>query len=513
MKPYQLPPLLAGSLRSGLVVVLGVAFLLGPLGSTTYAAYLTWDPAATGGTAGGNGVWDSASWWTGSHTDVLWPSGTDAAFNGTAGTVSLVNPITAGNLSFITSGYLLTGNMLTLTGGSINVATGSATISSAIAGSGNSGLTQTGAGLLVLNGPASYTGPTTISSGSLMINNTDTTSSISVGLATVLGGMGSASSGTATFASSKGTLAPGYGGAGNLTLGGLNLGTLSNTVAVVVPTISDATSTPCVDVLGNLTYASGTIVNFNLSGGALSGSGSIPLLYAGSNISSLTSGISANKVKLTNQSSINGNGTLSLSVNAATGYLYLNYSGYSYLVWSGSGNGVWATGAQSPANWQLAGGTSGAANFTNNQAVVFSDTAAGTTVSVSGIVSPGSVTFNNNSLSYSLTGAGGIAGYTSLIMNGSGALTIGASNSYYGGTTINAGRLNIANSAALGGPTAASTYGTFAINGGTIDNASGAALTLPNYPIAWNAGFVERRFCLPWQQSLEPRFGRHDPRQ
>ena len=75
-------------------------------------------------------------------------------------------------------------------------------------------------------------------------------------------------------------------------------------------------------------------------------------------------------------------------------------------------------------------------------------------------------------------------------MNGSGAVTIATSNSYTGGTTINAGRLKIANSAALGGPTGASIYGTFTINGGSVDNASGGPLTLPNYPIAWNAGFV-----------------------
>ena len=76
-------------------------------------------------------------------------------------------------------------------------------------------------------------------------------------------------------------------------------------------------------------------------------------------------------------------------------------------------------------------------------------------------------------------------------MNGSGAVTIATSNSYTGGTTINAGRLNFANSAALGGPTTASVYGAFTINGGSVNNTSSSgALTLPNYPIAWNAGFV-----------------------
>ena len=141
--------------------------------------------------------------------------------------------------------------------------------------------------------------------------------------------------------------------------------------------------------------------------------------------------------------------------------------------------------------------------------MVFSDTAAGTTtISLSGSVSPASVTFNNNSLSYTLTGAGGIAGYTSLTMNGSGAVTIATSNNYTGGTTINAGRLKIANSAALGGPTTASTYGTFTINGGTIDNTSGGPLTLPSYPIAWNAGFV-----FPGSSPLNLGTGGRDPGQ
>jgi fibronectin-binding autotransporter adhesin len=466
----------------GMIVVLGLVFLIGPLGSLTHAAALSWDPNATGGTAlGGNGVWDAASWWS-SGSDGPWMPGADAYFGGTAGTVSLIDPVTANNLFFGASGYLVTGNTLTLTGGTVNVPTAlSATIGAGLAGSGNSSLTLTGAGALVLNGPASYTGPTTTSGGTLLINNTDTTSSISVGLATVLGGTGSASSATATFASTKGTLAPGYGGAGSLTLGGLNTGSASDVVSIIIPTISDATSVPAVNVIGNVTCAKPTNVTFYLTG-VLSGSGSIPLLYAGSGIMQL------NGAKF-NAQNITGGGSVTLSENAATGYLDLNYSGYTYLVWSGTGSGVWSTAPQSPTNWLVSSGSP--TNFTNNQAVVFNDAATATpAVSVSGNVAPASVTFNNNSKSYTLTGAGGISGYTGLVMNGSGSVTIGNSNSYTGGTTINAGRLNIANSAALGGPTTTNTYGAFTINGGSVDNTSSGPLALPNYPIAWNAGFV-----------------------
>ncbi len=460
------------------LAVVGLFFLLGPLGSVAHAAALSWDPSTTGGTAvGGSGVWDAASWWNGG--DGPWVSGSDAYFGGTPGTVTLVNPITANNLFFGTNGYLVTGNTLTLNGGAVNVTAGTATIGSAIAGNGNSGLTLTGAGLLALNGAAAYTGTTTISGGTLLINNTDTTSSISVGLASVLGGTGTASSATAKFASTKGTLAPGSGGAGSLTLGGLDTGLSTDVVSIIIPTISDATTVPAVDVIGNLTCAAPTKVTFYLNG-ALSGSGSIPLLYAGSGISSLNGAHF-------NAQSITGGGSVSLSISG--NYLNLNYSGYNFLIWSGTGSGVWAAGSQSPTNWLSSGG--GTANFSSNQTVVFSDSAAGTTtVSISGNVSPASVTFNNNTLSYTLTGTSGISGYTGLTMNGSGAVTIATSNSYTGGTTINAGRLKIANSAALGGPTTGGIYGTFTINGGSIDNTSGGPLVLPNYPIAWNAGFV-----------------------
>ena len=42
-------------------------------------------------------------------------------------------------------------------------------------------LLPTGTGVLTINGPASYTGPTNVSSGTLLFNGPDSTSSISVG--------------------------------------------------------------------------------------------------------------------------------------------------------------------------------------------------------------------------------------------------------------------------------------------------------------------------------------------
>ena len=51
-------------------------------------------------------------------------------------------------------------------------------------------------------------------------------------------------------------------------------------------------------------------------------------------------------------------------------------------------------------------------------------------------------------------------------MSGTGTVTIANANSYYGGTTLNAGQLNINNASALGS-------GPLTIDGGTLGNTSG----------------------------------------
>ncbi len=76
-------------------------------------------------------------------------------------------------------------------------------------------------------------------------------------------------------------------------------------------------------------------------------------------------------------------------------------------------------------------------------------------------------------------------GVISLVKSGSGSLNITRINSYTGGTTLNAGTLNIGNTFALGvGPL---TIGGISI----IDNISGAALSLDSVSKqSWNADFT-----------------------
>ena len=97
------------------------------------------------------------------------------------------------------------------------------------------------------------------------------------------------------------------------------------------------------------------------------------------------------------------------------------------------------------------------------------------------------MTFNNSTgVTYAVasTGGFGIAGTGSLTKGNTGVVSLNTSNSYTGGTTLNAGTLNLGNAAALG-------TGTFTINGGTFDNTTGALAQLAaNNALAWAGDFT-----------------------
>lgn len=147
---------------------------------TANAALLTWD--GNGATApnpnGGTGAWEAgttSTWWNGSE-NVTWPAagGTDddAVFGNTAGTVSIAaGGVTANDLTFDTSGYIIQGGALTLNGANPVIATASgvsATLNSAVAGS---GIIKTGVGTLVLGGANPSLTGITVSQGVLSIPN------------------------------------------------------------------------------------------------------------------------------------------------------------------------------------------------------------------------------------------------------------------------------------------------------------------------------------------------------
>ncbi len=147
-----------------------------------HAAAVQWDVNGAAVGAGGTGAWNTSSaFWFDGGSYAAWSNAAlnDAVFAGTAGTVTLSTGVTVHNLQFDTTGYIVTGNTLTLGGVSPTasvVSGGTATIGSILAGT--NGLTQAGPGTLVLTATNTYTGGTTVSGGMLQIGNGGTGGSV-----------------------------------------------------------------------------------------------------------------------------------------------------------------------------------------------------------------------------------------------------------------------------------------------------------------------------------------------
>lgn len=125
----------------------------------------------SGAGLGGTGAWDSGGpkWYDGTN-NAAFTSGSNVVFGGTAGTVTFTAPQSVTSIEFQTTGYTLSGSMLTLLAPTISTDAGvTATINSPIAGS--SGLIKNGPGTLNLQAGSTYTGNTTINEGVLGILN------------------------------------------------------------------------------------------------------------------------------------------------------------------------------------------------------------------------------------------------------------------------------------------------------------------------------------------------------
>ena len=325
-----------------------------------------------------------------------------------------------------------------------------------------SGLTKIGGGTLALSGNSAYTGPTAVNAGTLsLIGSLASGSNVAVANNATLAGSGTAN-GTVSVASG-GTIANGVAGSSaTFTVGGLSfdagsVATLrssgaaaTNAVTVVGTLTSPGSGTATINALSPTTaYVNGTTYNLigygTLAGGGLGG------LALGT-----VAGLSSRQ-----------SGTLGDSGSAIT--LTINGDAPK---WTGAYSNVWSTATlPSPKNWKLiTAGTE--TDYIEADSVLFDDTAATTSVNIAtNDVSPSSVTFNNATTNYTISGGFGIAGSGSLVKNGSGTVTLLTSNGYSGVTTINAGTLQIGN-----GTTDGSIANTASItdNGALVYNRVGA---------------------------------------
>jgi autotransporter-associated beta strand protein len=367
--------------------------------------------------------------------------GGTAAFNFNGGTLRA-----AGN----------TANFIQLGGASqsANVMDGGAIIDSAgfdvgipqtLVAGGTGGLTKIGNGTLTLSGGYSYTGPTKVRGGTLVLDAAQVSSSSSA--LTV-------SNATLTISLNNGTsilYAGGVSFIGNSVLN-LNFGT------------GTAPSARAIDATGQIVSNTGGTTVINITGPLLV-VGQYPLIYTGGSVPTnnfvlgpLPTGMVAHLVD---------SGTaLELAITQA---------GQS-LTWYGAdalGNPLTTWNINTSSNWN--GGTKKYLQYSGNSYgdnVTFDDSVypGNTSITLNDRVVPSTVLFSSFSQAYSLTGSGGIDGAVAVEVINTGSVFLGTSNNYTGGTFIGGGTLAITNDSALGTNTVGVT-----LAGGTLQFDASAA--------------------------------------
>jgi fibronectin-binding autotransporter adhesin len=302
-------------------------------------------------------------------------------------------------------------------------------------------VTKLGSGTVVLAGPSTYTGVTTVSVGRLVFQGTK--------------------SGSANITVADGAALGITENGSQITPNTLTLGTTAS-ATLEFNNVSSTTTAP----LAANTIAAGGPINVNINSGTFNTIGAVYPLF------SWTTGTAP----AVNLALLNG-GAGSLSTNGNT--IQLTITGTPF-TWTGLTDGVWdlTTGN----NWVQSGSP---VIFGNGLPTVFDDTATGVTnITVGALVQPGSITINNVTNAYSIasSGANNIGGTASLnkINTGVAALSGGA-NTYTGITTISGGTLSVGGLANGAAPSdigaASSAAANVVLNGGTLQyTGSGASI-------------------------------------
>lgn len=347
--------------------------------------------------------------------------------------------------------------------------------------SGTLSLTKVGAGIETLSGGYTYSGATVVAGGTLSLVTSGSLPSPAGNLTVSNGAVLAvdASSGNPAVAN-------------NLVVG------TNSTLSLTLNSTANG-----INVAGNLTYQDNATNNFNY--GSLTANPTNPAINVAGGISApgssiviniSGSGLTAGTFTLIKYTT----GTLAsvanfqLSPPPGVGATLVNNTGShsidvhitstpNLLAWNGVNGTSWDL---TTANWTntIAGGITLFQQYTNGSviagdAVTFDDSLTNDLVNPQ----PTNITLNstfyafpvvvNSTLPYSIAGAGGIAGVTSLVKSNSGSLTLLTSNSFTGGVFINdSGSIIITNDSALGAGSGAVTLsgGTLQINGGVTNS-------------------------------------------
>jgi fibronectin-binding autotransporter adhesin len=350
----------------------------------------------------------------------------------------------------------------------IDTASANVTMTNALTSSGGT-FTKFGSGSLTLSGANTYSGLTRVSAGKLVIAGTQGSGNISV------------DDGAALGVTENGT---------PLTPATLTLGT-SFGATLEANNVTNETAAP----LATPTLVSAGTLTVNANNGRFRTIGqTFPLLAWTSGTPPATT--------LGFLGGAGGHLTTNLTLNGIN--LVIDQPPF---IWTGNNNGSWNT--TTPNNWVFSGSS---ATWINGNFALFDDSlSANSSVTISGVLSGQTITFDNFNTNYTLNSvdvANNLGGTTSLTMAGGGTTTLaGGANTYTGVTTITGGgTLSVgtlanggiasdigasANSAAnlvlnngtlvyTGGGATSDRLFTLGTGGGTIDNEGVGTLTLNN---------------------------------
>ncbi|MDX2186227.1 MAG: autotransporter-associated beta strand repeat-containing protein, partial [Opitutaceae bacterium] len=342
--------------------------------------------------------------------------------------------------------------------------------------SGTGSLVKQGAGTLTLTGANSFSGATTVSTGTLLINGNQTgaTGGITVSNGASLGGTGTHGGTVALQANGRLTGTTGS----VLTLGALTL----NETSRVAVTLSGGSSTQSLfAITGNLTLDG----FFDINPGSSFSQGLFRIFEVDGTLTNL--GMELGTVP-------GSPSDYALEVDSLAGTVDFSFTAATKNYWQG-GAGIWTADAGSTA-WKTFGGDSSGA-WVGPEFAVFNATPAGTVAVVdtagdvritgmqfatSGYVITGDALTNNAANAEFRVGTGSVGdsaitatiesvikGTGGLNKTNAGTLVLTGSNTYSGETKVTTGKLVIAgnNTAANGGTTVASGATLAVGNGGT----------------------------------------------
>jgi len=504
---------------------------------------------------GGDGVWQNATGndnWTilDGSVNAPYQDSTFAIFAGAAGTVTTdasLGAINTSGMQFATDGYRVQGDSIALTasapvirvGDGTTAGTGmTATIASVLTG--NSGMTKSDLGTLVLAGDNTYTGGTTITDGTLQLGEGGTTGSILGdvvnngtlafnhsdsptfgGQISGSGGVTQLGSGTTTLTGSNsytgattvqsGTLLvngdqSAATGATNVLSGGTlgGTGTIGGNVTVTDGgTLSPGASAGTLTVNGNLTLGANAMLDYQLGQAGTAGGALNDLTVVHGNLTldgtlnvSTTPGgtFGAGVYRLFSyDGSLTDNGLALGTLPSTDAFVQtslanqvnlVNTQGLTLSFWDGPGHANDGAVTGGTGTWRLADNDywtdiTGSLNapYTNGSFAVFGGTSGTVTVdNANGQVSASGMQFETDG--YHLTGGaiqltGGastirvgdgtaagvgmtatidsaLTGGSMLVKDDLGTLVLTGANTYGGGTTVHAGTLQVANDGNLG---------------------------------------------------------------